>query len=222
MRGFHATFEKDVSMKKLLPLAVLAALSSVHVASAQAADVSAAVGATGQSGMTYRLGLSWDWDKSWWQTSTGRLTGYWDAGYTYGKVAMKAPASIRCRSLRYSSMSSPATRSSHSSRPVSAWRRSPAPVSATRTWVPPELRRPHRRRPEVRQRPVGRHSGDPLFQRRPETAERRYRVLQPVLQDPDLVGTVEKSRVHPGFSCLRFFHHAAPPHGKSEPFGGRR
>ncbi|RFP98563.1 acyloxyacyl hydrolase, partial [Pseudomonas aeruginosa] len=38
-------------MKKLLPLAVLAALSSVHVASAQAADVSAAVGATGQSGM---------------------------------------------------------------------------------------------------------------------------------------------------------------------------
>lgn len=26
---------------------------------------------------------SWDWDKSWWQTSTGRLTGYWDAGYTY-------------------------------------------------------------------------------------------------------------------------------------------
>lgn len=33
--------------------------------------------------MTYRLGLSWDWDKSWWQTSTGRLTGYWDAGYTY-------------------------------------------------------------------------------------------------------------------------------------------
>ncbi len=30
-------------MKKLLPLAVLAALSSVHVASAQAADVSAAV-----------------------------------------------------------------------------------------------------------------------------------------------------------------------------------
>lgn len=46
-------------MKKLLPLAVLAALSSVHVASAQAADVSAAVGATGQSGMTYRpeLGL---------------------------------------------------------------------------------------------------------------------------------------------------------------------
>lgn len=48
-------------MKKLLPLAVLAALSSVHVASAQAADVSAAVGATGQSGMTYRLGLSWDW-----------------------------------------------------------------------------------------------------------------------------------------------------------------
>lgn len=63
-------------MKKLLPLAVLAALSSVHVASAQAADVSAAVGATGQSGMTYRLGLSWDWDKSWWQTSTGRLTGW--------------------------------------------------------------------------------------------------------------------------------------------------
>lgn len=113
-------------MKKLLPLAVLAALSSVHVASAQAADVSAAVGATGQSGMTYRLGLSWDWDKSWWQTSTGRLTGYWDAGYTYWEGGDEGAGKH-----------SPATRSSHSSRPVSAWRRSPAPVSATRTWVRP-------------------------------------------------------------------------------------
>lgn len=71
-------------MKKLLPLAVLAALSSVHVASAQAADVSAAVGATGQSGMTYRLGLEPGiGTRARWQTSTGRLTGYWDAGYTY-------------------------------------------------------------------------------------------------------------------------------------------
>lgn len=51
-------------MKKLLPLAVLTALSPVHVASTQTADVSAAAGATGQLGMTYRLGLGWDWDKS--------------------------------------------------------------------------------------------------------------------------------------------------------------
>lgn len=124
-------------MKKLLPLAVLAALSSVHVASAQAADVSAAVGATGQSGMTYRLGLSWDWDKSWWQTSTGRLTGYWDAGYTYWEGGDEGAGKHSLSFAPVFVYEFAGTRSSHSSRPVSAWRRSPAPVSATRTWVPP-------------------------------------------------------------------------------------
>lgn len=50
---------------------------------AQAAGVTFAVGQTSDSTMTYRIGLQSDWDASWWQTSVGRLTGYWDAGYTY-------------------------------------------------------------------------------------------------------------------------------------------
>ncbi|AQW68756.1 acyloxyacyl hydrolase [Pseudomonas fulva] len=50
---------------------------------AQAAQVSGAVGVTSQGDMTYRAGLSFDWDKQWFETSVGHLTGYWDAGYTY-------------------------------------------------------------------------------------------------------------------------------------------
>ncbi|MGV8664386.1 acyloxyacyl hydrolase, partial [Pseudomonas aeruginosa] len=46
-------------------------------------DVWDAVGTNVQSGMTHRLGLRWDWDKSWWQTPTGRLPVYWDSAYTY-------------------------------------------------------------------------------------------------------------------------------------------
>jgi hypothetical protein len=30
-----------------------------------------------------RVGIGFNWDKSWFESSTGRLTGYWDAGYTY-------------------------------------------------------------------------------------------------------------------------------------------
>ncbi|MFV3331912.1 acyloxyacyl hydrolase [Pseudomonas sp. NY15437] len=70
-------------MKKLLSLAAVAALTLGHLVSAQAASLTGAVGVTGQNTMTYRLGLGFDWDKSWWESSTGRLTGYWDAGYTY-------------------------------------------------------------------------------------------------------------------------------------------
>ena len=69
-------------MKKLC-LAVVAAATLWHVFTAQAAGVTFAVGQTSDSTMTYRLGFESDWDASWWQTSVGRLTGYWDAGYTY-------------------------------------------------------------------------------------------------------------------------------------------
>ncbi|WP_421682286.1 acyloxyacyl hydrolase [Stutzerimonas urumqiensis] len=51
--------------------------------SAHAMGITAAVGQTGESTMTYRLGAQFDFGTSWWQTSVGRLTGYWDAGYTY-------------------------------------------------------------------------------------------------------------------------------------------
>lgn len=77
-------------MKKLLSLAALAALSLSQVVSVQAASLTGAVGVTGQSDMTYRLGMSFDWDKSWWESSAGHLTGYWDAGYTYWSAGDRA------------------------------------------------------------------------------------------------------------------------------------
>ena len=70
-------------MKKLIPLAVAAAVSLGQVAAAQAVELTAAVGQTGESTMTYRLGMQFDFGTSWFQSSVGRLTGYWDAGYTY-------------------------------------------------------------------------------------------------------------------------------------------
>ena len=52
---------------------------------AQAAQVSGAVGVTSQGEMTYRLGMSFDWDKKWLQSGVGHVSGYWVAGYTYGE-----------------------------------------------------------------------------------------------------------------------------------------
>mgnify|MGYP003462932623 FL=1 len=69
-------------MKKILSLAAAAALGLSSL-SAQAVDFTAAVGQSGDSDMVYRLGAQWNWDKSWMQSDVGRLTGYWDAGYTY-------------------------------------------------------------------------------------------------------------------------------------------
>ncbi|PNA01060.1 MULTISPECIES: acyloxyacyl hydrolase [unclassified Pseudomonas] len=71
-------------MKTRLATTLAAAvLAFAGVNLAQAAQVSAAVGATGQGDMTYRIGLSFDWDKKWLESGTGHLTGYWDAAYTY-------------------------------------------------------------------------------------------------------------------------------------------
>ncbi|VVN73130.1 acyloxyacyl hydrolase [Pseudomonas fluorescens] len=70
-------------MKRLFCLAAIATAMLGHSFSAQAAGVEFAVGRTGESTMTYRLGMQLDWDKNWLQTSVGRLTGYWDAAYTY-------------------------------------------------------------------------------------------------------------------------------------------
>ncbi|MBD9423717.1 acyloxyacyl hydrolase [Pseudomonas sp. PDM15] len=69
-------------MKKILSLAAAAALGLSSL-TAQAVDFTAAIGQSGDSTMVYRLGAQWDWDKSWWQSNVGRLTGYWDAGYTF-------------------------------------------------------------------------------------------------------------------------------------------
>jgi len=76
LRKTHQDF---VIMKKIITAAVLAFLAT----GTQAADLSGAIGATSQGGLTARAAVGFDWDKSWFETNTGRLTGYWDAGYTY-------------------------------------------------------------------------------------------------------------------------------------------
>ena len=50
---------------------------------AQAAEVAFSVGSTGESTMAYRLGLQCDFERNFTESSTGRLTGYWDTAYTY-------------------------------------------------------------------------------------------------------------------------------------------
>lgn len=67
-------------MKKILLGALLFSCASFGV---NAAELSGAIGATSQGGLTARVGMGFGWDKSWFESSTGRLTGYWDAGYTY-------------------------------------------------------------------------------------------------------------------------------------------
>lgn len=69
-------------MNKILTLAAAAALGLSSQA-AQAVDFSVAAGRSGESTNVYRLGAQWNWDRSWMQSDVGRLTGYWDAGYTY-------------------------------------------------------------------------------------------------------------------------------------------
>ncbi|KAF1054938.1 MAG: Lipid A deacylase PagL [Stenotrophomonas maltophilia] len=77
-------------MKKLLSLAAVAALAMSASVASHAASLTGAVGATGQGDMTLHLGMGWDWDKSWLESSTGHLTGYWDAGYTYWQSGDRA------------------------------------------------------------------------------------------------------------------------------------
>ena len=70
-------------MKRLFCVAALAAAMMGQVSVAQADGAEFSVGYTGESTMTYRLGVQFDWDKSWLQSDVGRLTGYWDAAYTF-------------------------------------------------------------------------------------------------------------------------------------------
>ncbi|UFH48661.1 acyloxyacyl hydrolase [Pseudomonas sp. KNUC1026] len=70
-------------MKRLMGLAATAVLVLGYSVGAQADGVTFSAGETGESTQVYRLGYQIDWDKSWLQSGAGRLTGYWDAGYTY-------------------------------------------------------------------------------------------------------------------------------------------
>ena len=66
-------------MRKVMTLAALAVLAWGQVSAVQAMDLSVAVGQTGDSTMTYRVGTQFDFNQSWFVSDVGRLTGYWDA-----------------------------------------------------------------------------------------------------------------------------------------------
>ena len=70
-------------MNKMFLAAALAVFSRGSVGAAQAADVTFAVGQTGDSTTVYRIGTQVDFGSRWLQSGTGHLGGYWDTGYTY-------------------------------------------------------------------------------------------------------------------------------------------
>lgn len=59
---------------------------------AKSAEATAAIGATSQGGLTARAALAQEWDRSWAESDTGKITGYWDLGYTYWEAGEKAGA----------------------------------------------------------------------------------------------------------------------------------
>ncbi|AGN79161.1 acyloxyacyl hydrolase [Pseudomonas fulva] len=69
---------------------IVAAVLSAVALSTSAAEISGSIGATNQGGLTARAGIGVEWEKSWFQSDTGHLTGYWDAGYTYWEAGDEA------------------------------------------------------------------------------------------------------------------------------------
>lgn len=70
-------------MHKVSVLVVVVSLSLSSAFSAQAASLGLDVGSTNDSTMTYRLAMQCDFGRNFIESSNGRLTGYWDAAYTY-------------------------------------------------------------------------------------------------------------------------------------------
>ncbi len=68
-------------MRKLIALGSLACLAFANTA--QSADVSGAVGMTGDGSMVYQVATQLAFGDSWLASGTGQLGGYWDAGYSY-------------------------------------------------------------------------------------------------------------------------------------------
>ncbi|MCL4758649.1 MAG: acyloxyacyl hydrolase [Rhodocyclaceae bacterium] len=64
-------------------VAALLALGVVPATGAQAADLTVATGRTSASTLVVRVGAQFDFERAWFVSDVGRLTGYWDAGYTY-------------------------------------------------------------------------------------------------------------------------------------------
>lgn len=81
---FNCGIELEASLKKKqLLLGAIAASACIYMNVAHAWDLAFAVGRTGQSQTTLRLGAAQNWESRWFDSSTGYLSGYWDTGLTY-------------------------------------------------------------------------------------------------------------------------------------------
>ena len=63
--------------------AMLGGLALLVSSASVATDISVALGHSADSTMTYRVGLQFPWQQSWFDSDIGRLSGYWTLGYTY-------------------------------------------------------------------------------------------------------------------------------------------
>lgn len=79
----HAVELENPLKNKKLAFIFLAAGASITFNVAHAWDMALAVGRTGQSQTTLRVGATQNWDVRWFESSTGYLSGNWDAGLTY-------------------------------------------------------------------------------------------------------------------------------------------
>ena len=70
-------------MRKGLSLLAAVALAGAFSPAVQALDLTLSAGQSQDSTAVLRIGLQSDFSRSWWQTSTGRLTGYWDLAYSW-------------------------------------------------------------------------------------------------------------------------------------------
>ena len=189
-------------------LALTSAISTTTAAGEPA--VSGAVGVTGQGEMTWRAGVSQDWDKRWWEGNKGYLSGYWDAAYTYWEGGDEASAA---HSLSFSPV---LVYQFHGQRfrPFVEFGIGGVPVLENRCrraryglGVP--FRGSSRRRSGAARWQPPRRACHPLFKRRPETAERGHRKLRPVLhsqllnhrKSAGLIGIVD--RYHPNIAIFQ-------------------
>lgn len=63
--------------------AALLAVAALVVVPVGTANISAGLGVTAQGEPTGRVGLVREWERRWWESARGYLTGYWDGAYTY-------------------------------------------------------------------------------------------------------------------------------------------
>lgn len=69
--------------KQLACLLGTSALALMLGTQAHALDGNIEIAGSSESTMVYGLGLKWDFNREWWQSERGHLTGHWDAAYRY-------------------------------------------------------------------------------------------------------------------------------------------